>query len=311
MQPPPTDIDLLAHRYPKPRAAHRPNRCSVGTLIPVHDQSITAISKNHRRSVNTQIIICAHQRRVVVAGHRRPGNRNDVIMARQTVHLLDGRIVLGDDGHRGIASITTPRRDDTGRIIRENRYRAHRRNRARVAHIIARLKDRQVLHQYRRRGDAINHTRTSSPDSGTSRSAINYGSPLSRRRVRAPATRTLAWPCAMSLRRCQAAGPRRVPAVPKHRAREGNSRSRRDRSAQAPGSTTPRAGLEWTYSPRRRPRRPVLPPIEFCASADKPRQPGRQVRHQSAVGVNAFLDVSQIAPLDNAVQPFRAAYQHP
>lgn len=30
-----------------------------GTLIPVHDQAITAISKNYRRSVNTQIIICA------------------------------------------------------------------------------------------------------------------------------------------------------------------------------------------------------------------------------------------------------------
>jgi hypothetical protein len=36
-----------------------------GTLIPVHDQSITAISKNYRRSVNTQIIICSHRRRVV------------------------------------------------------------------------------------------------------------------------------------------------------------------------------------------------------------------------------------------------------
>jgi hypothetical protein len=26
----------------------------------VHDQSITAISKNYRRSINTQIIICSH-----------------------------------------------------------------------------------------------------------------------------------------------------------------------------------------------------------------------------------------------------------
>jgi hypothetical protein len=38
-----------------------------GTLNPVHDQSITAISKNYRRSVNTQITICAHRRRVLVA----------------------------------------------------------------------------------------------------------------------------------------------------------------------------------------------------------------------------------------------------
>jgi hypothetical protein len=36
-----------------------------GTLIPVHDQSITAISSNYRHSVNFQIIICAHRRRVI------------------------------------------------------------------------------------------------------------------------------------------------------------------------------------------------------------------------------------------------------
>ena len=84
------------------------------TLIPVHDQSITAISKNYRRSVNTQIIICAHRRRVMVAGPCWPGNRNDVIVARHTaVQLLDGRVVLGDGGYRGITSITTPRRDHT------------------------------------------------------------------------------------------------------------------------------------------------------------------------------------------------------
>jgi hypothetical protein len=52
-----------------------------GTLIPVHDQSITAISKNYRRSVNTQIIICAHRRRVVAVGRCWPGNRNDLIVA--------------------------------------------------------------------------------------------------------------------------------------------------------------------------------------------------------------------------------------
>jgi hypothetical protein len=130
-----------------------------GTLIPVHDHSITAISKNYRRSVNTQIIICAHRRRVVIAGHRWPDNRNDVIVARHTVaHLLDDRVVLGDGAYCAIASITTPRRDNTGRIIRDDHCRAHRRIRARVEHVIARLKDWQILRQCRRRGDAINHS---------------------------------------------------------------------------------------------------------------------------------------------------------
>jgi len=129
-----------------------------GTLIPVHDQSITAISKNYRRSVNTQVIICARRRRVEVAGQCWPGNRNDVIAARHTVvQLLDGRVVLGDNGYRDIASITTARRDHCGRIIRDDHYRAHRRIGTRVEHLIARLKDRQILRQCRRRGKAINH----------------------------------------------------------------------------------------------------------------------------------------------------------
>lgn len=46
-----------------------------GTLIPVHDQSITAISKNYRRSVNTQILINADTRRVAAVGQCWPGNR--------------------------------------------------------------------------------------------------------------------------------------------------------------------------------------------------------------------------------------------
>jgi hypothetical protein len=115
-----------------------------GTLIPVHDQSITAIGKNYRRSVNTQIISCAHRRRVVAVSPCWPGNRNDVIVARHTVaHLFDSHVILGDGGYRGIGTITTPRRDHTGRIIHDHHYRAHRRIRARVDHVIARLNDWQ------------------------------------------------------------------------------------------------------------------------------------------------------------------------
>jgi hypothetical protein len=152
-------VPVLAHALrPAPDTSNHPWIID-GTLIPVHDQSITAISKNYRRSVNTQIIICAHRRRVVVAGRCWPGNRNDVIVARHTVmQLLEGRVVLGDGGYRGITSITTPRRDHSGRIIRDDHYRMHRRIRARVEHVIARLKDWQILRQCRRRGDAINHS---------------------------------------------------------------------------------------------------------------------------------------------------------
>ena len=125
----------------------------------MHDQSITAISKNYRRSVNTQIIICAHRRRVVVAGHAGQATATTSSSpATPWRTLLDGRAVLGDGGYRGITTIATPRRDNSGRIIHDDRYRAHRRIRARVEHVIARLKDWQILRQCRRRGDAINHS---------------------------------------------------------------------------------------------------------------------------------------------------------
>jgi hypothetical protein len=147
---------LAATLRPAPDTSNHPWIID-GTLMAVHDQSITAISKNYRRSVNTQIIICAHRRRVVVAGHCWPGNRNDVIVARHTVtHLLDGRVVLGDGGYRGIPAITSPQRDKSGHIVRDDHYRTHRRIRARIEHVIARLKDWQILRQCRHRGEAIN-----------------------------------------------------------------------------------------------------------------------------------------------------------
>jgi hypothetical protein len=173
-------VPVLGHK-PRPDPSARGGTSIIdATLIPVHDQSITAISKNYRRSVNTQIIICAHRRRMVIAGQCWPGNRNDVIVAHHTVaHLLDGRLVLGDGGYRSITSITTPRRDHTGRIIRDHRYRAHRRIRARVEQ----SSPAQGLAEYRGNAAAVETlsttASTSSPDSGTSTPAINYGSPLS------------------------------------------------------------------------------------------------------------------------------------
>jgi hypothetical protein len=152
-------VPLLAE-VPKPDNSNESRACIIdGTLIPVHNQTITAISKNYRRSVNTQIIICAERRRVVALGRCWPGNRNDVVVARHIVApLLDGnRLILGDGRYCGIDTITTPRPDSAGRIIRDNHYRAHRRIRSRVEHVIARLKGWQILPQCRRRGHAINY----------------------------------------------------------------------------------------------------------------------------------------------------------
>ncbi len=96
---------------------------------------------------------------MLVAGKCWTANRNDVIVARHTVvHMLDGRVVLGDGGYRGIASISTPRRHNTGRISHHNHYQTHRRITARVEHVIARIKNPQTLRQRRRRSHTINHS---------------------------------------------------------------------------------------------------------------------------------------------------------
>ena len=151
-------VPVLAHSLTGDPDQHHGPSIIDGTLTPVHDQSISAISKNHRRSVNIQIIICAHRRPVMVAGRCWPANRNDVVVARATVtHLFTGHEILGDGGYRGITTIA-PAARSCGRIIRDDHYRAHRRIRARVEHVTARLKDWQIPRQCRQRGQAINHS---------------------------------------------------------------------------------------------------------------------------------------------------------
>jgi hypothetical protein len=130
-----------------------------GTLIPVHDRQRTAKSKNYRRSVNAQIVCRARDRRVVAVKDAWPGNRNDVVVFRETLQktLPDHPRLSGDGGYRGCDRIRTPRRGVDGRIIKDRAYRRFRKRRAVAEHTIARLKDHQYLRQCRRRGNAINH----------------------------------------------------------------------------------------------------------------------------------------------------------
>jgi DDE family transposase/DDE superfamily endonuclease len=128
-----------------------------GTLIPVHDRSRTAKSKNYRRSVNVQVVARARDRRVVAVGPGWPGNRNDVVVFRETVGvtLPAHRRLIGDGGYHGAPQVSSPRRGPDGRIIRDAAYRRFVRRRAVAEHTLARLKDWQVLRQCRRRGPGI------------------------------------------------------------------------------------------------------------------------------------------------------------
>jgi hypothetical protein len=147
-----------------------------GTLIPLHDHTISAASKNCRRSVHTQII-CSHRHRVLVAGRCWPGNLNDVIVGRHTVaHLLTGHDILSDGGYRGIAASTTPRRGHTGRIIRDDHQRTHRRIRARLNRSSPDLKTGRHDDNVTAAATPSTTASKSSSDTGTSRPTTNYGS---------------------------------------------------------------------------------------------------------------------------------------
>jgi hypothetical protein len=130
-----------------------------GTLIPVHDKKRTAKSKNYRRGVNAQVVCRAHDRHVAAVGKTRPGNRNDVVVFRETVGstLPAHPRLSGDGGYRGIDRIRSPRRGPDGKIIKDRAYRRFRKRRAVAEHTLARLKDHQILRQCRRKGDSIDH----------------------------------------------------------------------------------------------------------------------------------------------------------
>jgi hypothetical protein len=79
---------VISHVIPMLANAFRPDGTGSGgpwvidgTPIPVHDQSITAIRKNYRRSINTQVLINADTCAIVTVGGAWPGIRNDIVVA--------------------------------------------------------------------------------------------------------------------------------------------------------------------------------------------------------------------------------------
>lgn len=125
-----------------------------GTLVPTRDHRYAAKSKNYRYSCNAQILVRRSDLHLVAAVAGGSGNRNDPIHYRGSeIERLckRHRRVLADGGYRGLPELVTPVFRKR-RILRNARWRYHRRRRARVEHAIARLKDWRILHDYRRRG---------------------------------------------------------------------------------------------------------------------------------------------------------------
>jgi hypothetical protein len=131
-----------------------------GTLIPTRDHQAARQSKNYRYSCNAQVLIRRRDRRVIAVVAGGPGNRNDPVHYRGSAleALCQAhRNVLADGGYRAIPELVTPRvRGRT--ILRDRAWRIHRRRRARVEHVLARLKDWRVLRDHRRRGHHVHDT---------------------------------------------------------------------------------------------------------------------------------------------------------
>jgi hypothetical protein len=83
-----------------------------GTLVPTHDRTLSASSKNYRYSVNMQVVIDADPRLVVAIGDPTPGNRNDC--RAYTDSGVDqqcrGAKEKADGGYQGNAEVIMPYR---------------------------------------------------------------------------------------------------------------------------------------------------------------------------------------------------------
>jgi len=86
-----------------------------GTLVPTHDRSVAASSKNYRYSTNLQIVINADTRLAVAVGEPQPGNRNDckAFTASGVDEQCAQMAVMGDGGYQG-TRVITPFRKPTG-----------------------------------------------------------------------------------------------------------------------------------------------------------------------------------------------------
>ena len=107
-----------------------------GTLVPTRDHTGAAKAKNYRWSCNLQILARWADRRVIAIAGGGPGNRNDPVHYRgSTVEALcrRHRRVLADGGYRGVPELVTPIYQGQ-RILRDRRWRSHRKRRARIEH---------------------------------------------------------------------------------------------------------------------------------------------------------------------------------
>ncbi|MEW9510194.1 transposase [Streptomyces bacillaris] len=151
---------LLALR---PRRRFRKDAVLIvdGTLVPTRDHTIAAQSKNYRYSTNHQVVIDAHTRLVVAVGKPVPGNRNDCkAWAESGAAAAVGKTTtIADGGYPGTGLVMPHRRPKGGDLTewQAEHNREHKRVRARVEHVFARMKTWKILRDCRLKGDGVHH----------------------------------------------------------------------------------------------------------------------------------------------------------
>ncbi|MFF4576566.1 transposase [Streptomyces sp. NPDC001410] len=149
---------------PQPRRRFRKDAVLIvdGTLVPTRDHRVAEQSKNYRYSTNHQVVIDADTRLVVVVGQPLPGNRNDCkAWELSGAKAAVGRTtVIADGGYRG-TGLVIPHRRAKGQTElpawKEEHNTSHRRVRARVEHVFARMKGWKILRDCRLKGDGVHH----------------------------------------------------------------------------------------------------------------------------------------------------------
>ncbi|NVI86568.1 transposase [Actinomadura sp. BRA 177] len=144
---------------------HSPDTVLIvdGTLVPVHDRTVTASSKNYRYSVNMQVVIDANTRLVVAVGRPVPGNHNDCTAFRDSGadRACRGAHVMADGGYQGNRQVIMPYRRprDGGELAawQHELNTVHKRVRARVEHAFAHMKWWNILRNCRRKRDGVHH----------------------------------------------------------------------------------------------------------------------------------------------------------
>jgi hypothetical protein len=146
------------------RRPHSPDTVLIvdGTLVPTHDRSVAASSKNYRYSTNLQVVIDANTRLTVAVGKPLPGNRNDC--RAYTDSGVDrqcrGAAVMADGGYQGTGVIMPYRKPADGTALPEwksDLNTVHKRVRARVEHALAHLKSWNILRNCRRKKLGVWH----------------------------------------------------------------------------------------------------------------------------------------------------------